>query len=536
MLLLIAILILLLTPLAMLIIHLVRPRFSYHWLVAVAGAGLAWPMVLISRPSVPHLIPLMTWQPEAYLTTSPILLNDSVSWSYGLAISTLALVIVLTAVARMGQSDWRAWVGTLSLAGMGLLAALAGNPITMLMAWAALDGVELLILLALGRQSVVREEMVLAFSARVAGIFLLLLAWMVAMSSGETLAFDAIPPSTILLLLSAAGVRLGVLSLHMPFTRRFPFQPDLGTALRLIPAATSLVLLGRIAISRQSPTDLAVSSIAQGVMSDNLTALVLAFSALAALVGGVLWVMSNNELDGRPYWVLGMASLSMAAAIRAQPEASQAFGLAMILAGGVLFLYSVRHRFLMIFPILGLLGFTALPFTPAWEGVQVYSPLIPLSVTIVFLLAHALLLTGYLKHFLRTTESLSGIERWVWVIYPLGLGLLVLVQFSWLLWKSADLKGLLLTVKWEGLATIGLAVLFWFVNLGFLQKQQIGETTPVRFISLRWLFRIFLDIYRFTGRLVSIFTLILEGEGGVLWALVLLILLFSLLLQRGLGG
>jgi hypothetical protein len=43
-------------------------------------------------------------------------------------------------------------------------------------------------------------------------------------------------------------------------------------------------------------------------------------------------------------------------------------------------------------------------------------------------------------------------------------------------------------------------------------------------------------IYRSIGRLIAIVTSIMEGEGGVLWAMVLLVILISLLAQSGLGG
>jgi hypothetical protein len=75
----VSILVLLLTPFSMLAIRLLRPRFVYFWLVAVFGALVAWPLVLIYRPGLSLSFPLATWRPEALFSASPALLIDRLS-------------------------------------------------------------------------------------------------------------------------------------------------------------------------------------------------------------------------------------------------------------------------------------------------------------------------------------------------------------------------------------------------------------------------------------------------------------------------
>ena len=53
-------------------------------------------------------------------------------------------------------------------------------------------------------------------------------------------------------------------------------------------------------------------------------------------------------------------------------------------------------------------------------------------------------------------------------------------------------------------------------------------------LSLRWLYALFNDFMKAVHWLVEGFSVILEGEGGVLWVLVLLALLLTLLLPEGL--
>jgi len=61
-------------------------------------------------------------------------------------------------------------------------------------------------------------------------------------------------------------------------------------------------------------------------------------------------------------------------------------------------------------------------------------------------------------------------------------------------------------------------------------------TTFGNVFSLGWLYRLFWWFYRAIGTLASNIALILEGEGGVLWALLLLVLLVTLIIQQGGGG
>ena len=101
----------------------------------------------------------------------------------------------------------------------------------------------------------------------------------------------------------------------------------------------------------------------------------------------------------------------------------------MLLTGSLLFLYSARMRGTLALPLLGLLGLSGLPFTPAaggWLGVLKG----PINFwDLMLLISHILLLLGYLRFAVRPADKLRDMERWVQVIYPFGLGLLVAGQW-----------------------------------------------------------------------------------------------------------
>jgi hypothetical protein len=57
-----------------------------------------------------------------------------------------------------------------------------------------------------------------------------------------------------------------------------------------------------------------------------------------------------------------------------------------------------------------------------------------------------------------------------------------------------------------------------------------GATFWGQVLSLAWVYRILWSLYRQIGRLLYAITRLLEGEGGLLWALLLFILIISILL------
>jgi len=513
------IILLLLTSGVMLVIRILKPAFSYYWLVAVAGSSLAWISTLLLGFQLPQATRLLQWNPQILFPASPTLLADLTTWPYAFALATLALAVILTAAARLAQYSWKTWASTLTLAGFGILAIFSGNLLTLLLSWAAIDLIELVILLIQINDSSDRERAVVSFSSRVAGIMLLLWASLVG-APGDPFLFTVIPPKTSVYLLLAAGLRLGVLPLHLPYARELPLRRGLGSMLRLAPVASSLMLLTRVA--------------AAGV-EQPVQPILFTLAGVAALYGAFGWLTAADELRGRPFWILGMAALAVASAIKGHPLASQAWGLACLLPGGVIFLSSARYRSLLVIFIFGIFGVSGLPFTPAWDGTHLYASPFDLYLP-AFLLAHAILLTGYLRHALAPSSDLSQSDRWIRAVYPLGLGILPLSQFL-LAWRTplpTDSTGNF-SEWWAGVVVISLTALM--VYIGQRELRLPPGLVPIwnRIFSVNWIAGLLWTVYRSTGRIITLITRIMEGEGGVLWAMLLLVILVSWLAQGGLG-
>lgn len=533
-------------------------------------------MVLLARSSIPQVITLISWETIYITSVSPSLLIDEVSWYFALAIMSLTLALMITSIAQLGQSrkqakpaytknievieiqgsseevtessipvvheeisistNWRSWAGILILTSLGLVAVTAGNMLTLLLAWAALDVIELVILLGQYPDSHSRERVILAFSARMAGIATVLLAGVIAWSQGLSLSFDVISQSTSIYLLLAAGLRLGVLPIHLPLLHEVTLRRGLGTALRLIPAASSYILLVRVA-------NIGVLGAATGVL--------LVLTALGGVSAARNWLMARDELNGRPFWLIGTASLVVASAILNRPEACIAWSIASILSGGLVFSMSIRHKNLVAIILLGFLNFSAIPFTPTWLGTGIYqysnpitsilSPFLFYSISFMFLLIEAILLAGLIRHSMREIfpaleQGSEHVERWVWFLYPLGL-LFIIVSHMYIgFWLLPALSELPLSGWIMGVVATIIAGLFWYLSWRFPQAFSVRDQSNKassfhKYISLDWFYQLVWSFYRLLVRFFALISTILEGEAGILWALVLFALIF-VFLQR----
>jgi hypothetical protein len=508
---------LLLTSLSLLALHLLQPDFKYPWMIAAGGTIAAFLSVLIWRLHFPLTFSLPSWQPADLFASSPTWLADDVSWPYALALAVLAVAIVWTSVVRV-ESNPSTWAGTALITAMGILAVTAANPLTLILAWTAMDLTELLSMLRSTEGEAQSENVVIAFAVRLAGTGLVIWASTVSASLGTLLDFRAVPSRVGIYLLLAVGLRLGVLPLHLPYRQENVLRRGFGTSLRLVSAAASLALLSRIPPSGFSPL---------------IVVILLVLVAFPALYAGWMWVRASDELIGRPFWILGMASLAVAACLRADPLGSTAWGVALILSGGLLFLFSARQASLLALPLLAIWGLSSIPFSltaSAWQSGNRISVLF----LIPYIPTQALLLAGYIRHALHRGEtSFESQARWAKLIYPAGLCLPAGVQILLGVWgwDGAHRVGL----WWAAFACLLLAGGATALAMVRLSRQAAGEG-PFHWseiFRLNWLYRILQALFRVSGWIVDTLNTGLEGEGGILWSVLILVLILSLISRLG---
>ncbi len=523
MLILITVTILFVTALGLLVLQLASPGFRYSWLIATGGALLAWISVFVWQlqiPIAPLAIP--AWQPASLFSQSPTFVGDSLAWIFAVSLATLCLTIILTAVVRSDFPRPINWLGTLILTSLGILAVVADNPLTLVLIWAAIDLSELIAQMRSVDDPQLSERTVIAFASRAAGIVVLLWAGMVSIANGQVLDFRQAPPQVGLYLVLAAGFRIGVLPLHLPYSNESTLRRGFGTGLRLISVASSLILLARIPISS---------------LASPLTPYLLILVSLGAVYGGWMWLRAPDELTGRVYWLIGMSSLAVAAALRANPTGAAAWGCAAVLAGGALFLSSEQNKWLLrALLFVGAWGISSLPFSltaTGWNNGLPNSLLTWLAWPLL-IVAHAMLMAGFVRHSQRTTTRLSNEDQPIWAknVYPIGISLLLLTTI---------LLGLF---GWNGTLQLGNlfaslpAVLLAFGLLSLTPRLRILNPVRAHWVGpanpswLDWIYQALAGLYRQVRRLSEGISGVLEGEGGIMWTLLFLALFISFFMKR----
>jgi hypothetical protein len=514
------------TAALLVILRLFKRRIVWHWLATLLGGMVGWILVLLTRLSVPHAYNLFAWQFPGIFSQTISLRLDELSWPYGLAIASLPLATVLTVLVRRSPLYWRSWAGNLLMTAIGLVAVFAGDALTMVFAWAAFGLLEVAVLFAQGRQVGLSRNAALSLGGRIVGIGMVILAMMAARQNGQNWDFQSISPLMAPYLLVAAGLQLGVLPLNAPFYfNEVNIRRGLGTALRLIPAASGLMLLTRVAVIGIPVT---------GWLTPNfpLQAFWLALMALSALMGSAAWVVSRNEMSSRLFWVLGCGALATAGAVLGQPEATLAWGMTAIFSGAIIFLHSARGRGLWLPLLISAVAFSGLSFTPGWNTIRLYQAGLPWLAG--FWLAHALLLLGFMRHALRPGEPFDHSQRWAGALYLAGQGLLLASQF---------LVGYLMprpawgVAWWGGAVVVFIAAAVGALGLWITQRHwqmpAAWGTAVKNILGLNWLYRLIEILYHLVELFTRLVSRLLEGEGGLLWVFIVVGMLVTLYLSVG---
>ena len=506
-----------LTAIILLVLRFTLGEYRYAWLIAASGALFAWLSVFLWQFGMPVQLQLPAWQPTGLFPQGPFFVADGIAWALALSMVTLCLAVIITAVVRENFPYPLSWVGVLFLSGFGVLAVTADNPLTLVLLWAAIDLVDVATQLRTVEKPQFSERVVISFAWRMSGLLMLLWADMVSVANGIVLDFRNAPPQVGLYFILAAALRLGVLPLHLPYAGESAIRRGFGTGLRLISAGSSLVLLARI------PTGSLESPWAPWLM------LALTFTAL---YGGWMWLRAPDELTGRPYWLIGMGSLALTAALRANPVGAAAWTMALLLPGGALFLASAQVRWLERTLLMSLWAVSALPFSLTATGWQStgnrFWYFLPLLV-----IAHAMLIAGLYRHIQRSSmrKPFDNQTNWARNVYPIGI-LLVLVTIIGLTLFGWD--GALRLGNWiAGLSAslLSLGLLWLTPRLRILNPVRAHWVQPSnpgwleRFYELSW------GLYRQLTRLGQALSGLLEGESGIMWTLLFLALFITLFSQ-----
>ena len=145
-----------------------------------------------------------------------------------------------------------------------------------------------------------------------------------------------------------------------------------------------------------------------------------------------------------------------------------------------------------------------------------------------------MLVAGFVRHSLRTTTRISSEDQPIWAknVYPVGITLLLLITILLGLygWNGTlQLGNLFVSV----LTTILIAGLTWLTpRLRILNPVRAHWVRPATVSWIDWIYRLLWNLYRQLGRVSNAISNVLEGESGVMWTLLVLVLFVSFFAQR----
>ncbi|MEN4011054.1 MAG: hypothetical protein ROW48_03395 [Bellilinea sp.] len=497
----------------------------YAWLVSVGGMLLAWGGVLALRWLEPAPLVFTHWRPFDPSNADPVIFRwDSTGWVYAFGAVSLGLAVILTAPARFKyNSTPLSWAAVMIFTSVGLLAILSGSPVAMAVSWMILDTLEMMYVMLVIRDEQYRREALASFSLRVFGIFLLVAAIVLANQRLVNLTFENITSGELWLLIAAVTLRLGIFPINLNYEQQLPLQHGLTSLMRIVGQVTALALLVKLPAGMGLP--------------DSQSALVMV-AALIGIYSALMWLIAASEISGRAFLGLTFSCMAIISAGIGNSGLSSIWGIAILSWGGMLFLFSIRSRRLLILPLAGVISISGLPFTPLASGWAVASS--SFSWILYLVIVRVILIAGYIRHALREGESSHTLEPYARTTYAIGL--FILVASGWLAVALGIPGGLTLGFWWSGLLTLALCALAFRLIWQGKGEQSLSRSAIwlsqwfqslsgviTSLLSLNWLYRILRTIFHVVQRVLGFFSTLFEGEGGVLWSILLLALLISLI-------
>lgn len=526
--------VLFLGSLIILVTHSYRPNTARSWVIAMITALLSWVASFALRLYLPSEVNLLTWFPGSIFEEGLGFVVDYLNWPYMVAVLGMCVAALLTDTTRAdpGITPY-SWIQTVSITGLNLLAILAGNPLTLALAWMLIDLVELLTLLRLSKAAELGSKIVSLFGIRILSTFMLITATSIAWQAQPFAGFQVMQPNASLFFLIAAGLRLGVFPLNLPFLDSPELRWGAGTLFRLTPAASALVLIAHL------PPDLLI-------FNQNLANIVQVLTLLAAFYSSLMWLTRKTNYEGRLYWMVALSAFAIQSALNGHPEASRVWGLGLLLSGSLLFLFNPPIRRIRFLPLLGLLGFIGLPYTLAASGWEGLLPDTFSFTSVLMIITHAFLVLGYIRYIIGADSTVTGLEKFARITFPLGLVTLI---------QTILVLGL---VGWPNVLTVGhlpgslgsLALVMIGLLVGWrfgyrMETDVLAQKLPFyrlisvlsnffrKALSLSWVSSQSTRIYNSLSGLEGFFSQILEGDGGILWSVVFLLVLSILFLSSG---
>jgi hypothetical protein len=499
------------TVTAILIIKRLRSGFRFFWFVSIAGALSIFISLLVWIFNPPLNFSLSYSSEPSLQLFSPIWITNSSKIPIIISLGALAITALLTAVVRH-ISDPMDWAFILLYISSGILAIMSDNLIALAIIWVCIDILDVIILLKYSKLER-SNDIVVGLSLKLVGVLLIIWSAIQSVSSGFSITLSEIPNLIAGILIATSILRIGLLPL-VPTINESDLSKSIFTISRVIAALSGLILFVYL------PTDL---------FSFSTKPVAILIIGVFSIIFGIPWLLSKNEIYGRSYWILSFGLFIMINSMSGNFDDGISLLAALVLNGSLVSMFFVRNKKNIWIPLIGLWGLTTLPFSLT-NGIFPKTTSLSFYYYIPAIVGFSLLIAGYIKH-VTTTRSGSEVSqqpKWINLMYQTGLILILGMIIA--IGLTRGLNTIQRRFNWIDLIPLGLGIFIYLLQKKFRNSVNLSDFQPLS-IKKNPLSSILWGLYNLVRRIISGINFILEGDGGMLWSLVFLVLFLTILTQ-----
>jgi len=474
---------------------------KYQFWVLVT-TGTAWIFSLVFFFLRPEKSPQLGWNDAFPFLPGPVFRLDWISSSLVLGICAITFFAVLSQLFSPLQTAWFS-----GFSGVCLIALLADSAYTLMFTWTLIELILLFRTINKKNHFEPNRRSFLAILFRLGSPLLLIFATLVSTGAGtELFISDFQAKAGPYVVLAGAIALVGWFDF---------FKSERDTARKAVPGNLSEFL----------PASLGLMLLIRGaamVVGNTPNPLILTLAALGLLIICVFGILLDIP---KKTWLVGCLGLIIFSALTAGSEVTLSWGMVFLLPGFLLSTEFKEKKQAILALVIGSIGILPLPFFPAWGGTDFFQG----GIGILFAVSAGVILAGIVKHNLRKFKEKQFQSNENPLLLIIGSAVLLVSQLAIAL--SIDLLGsskTFLSRPFAAWIPVPLVILFsiWgdrvpklkSINLERIKLRIVNTTKIVLMVGTD-----------FVERIISLLTRLFEGEGGLIWALLIGFLIISLI-------
>ena len=496
-------------------------RLAYIWMVFFITTSIVWLLLIIIQPEKISPFVVRNWIKIGSTPVDLIFEINNLNWPISVSYFTILVSYLLTSIVRLrSMKSLFAWVEMTVLVLSGWIILLAGDYWSILITWTLIDFVEILFYI---RYKILNpDRFYLHFLSKFIGSMLLAFGISRSYQVNPRVLFGNNIEGVGAIILLAAILHSGILvNFHKKSLKSNYSQISL-IFLKIISFTASFYVLTYITDHRL------------GFLSEIIIKILF---AAVAIWGAYRWALGSNESDGIQNLLLAFGAMVGYLYLAGEGEAIIYWLIILLLPIGWLFFYTDRDSRIGIFWLFSIIMMSGLPFSLTFQGIEKFL-INNNSIDLFFMILPMIfVLSGYIKHVSKKRGKFNYLEPLYQIFYLIGLFLPSISMSAVILKNIRSVEGAL-SGWWIGLIVLSLSITAYIYitksRKPNIEVKNIGERRIGGFtIPFHWV-QIILDKIHFIFESFLTFTSkLLEGAGGIIWAVVLLALFLTTLKFKG---